>query len=34
MYDIGGGTMLSLNFAYRQVELFDDNIAMSLKVGF
>ncbi len=34
MYDIGGGTMLSLDFAYRQVELFDDNIAMSLKVGF
>jgi hypothetical protein len=33
-YEIGGGTLLSVDFAYRQVQLFDDNIAMALKVGF
>ena len=34
VYDIPGGASLGLDFAYRQVELFDDNIAMALKLGF
>ncbi len=34
VYDIPGGASLGVDFAYRQVELFDDNIAMALKLGF
>ena len=34
VYDISGGATLGVDFAYRQVELFDDNIAMALKLGF
>lgn len=34
VYDIPGGASLGLDFAYRQVDLFDDNIAMAVKLGF
>lgn len=33
-YDIGEGTLLSVDFGYRQAQLFDDNIVMALKLGF
>jgi hypothetical protein len=34
VYDISGGATLGIDFGYRQVELFDDNIAMAIKLGF
>ena len=34
VYDITGGATIGIDFAYRQVELFDDNVAMAIKLGF